>query len=65
MRRELIAGTFSGGGDLQRATGAVAPFNNVNAYGAQLRKIAAGGPLRNEAARDIGLHQCSRGGGGS
>ena len=33
MRRELIAGTFSGGGDLQRATGAVAPFNNVNAYG--------------------------------
>ncbi len=32
MRRELIAGLFTGGGDLQRAGGA-APFNNVNAYG--------------------------------
>ncbi len=33
MRRELIAGVFSGSGDLTRATGAFAPFNNVNAYG--------------------------------
>jgi hypothetical protein len=34
--------------------------NNVNAYEAQFRKIAAGAPRRNEAARAIGLHQCSR-----
>jgi len=33
MRRETISGTFTGSGDLQRATGAAAPFNNVNAYG--------------------------------
>lgn len=33
MRRELIAGLFSGSGDLQRATGALPPFNHVNAYG--------------------------------
>jgi hypothetical protein len=33
MRRELIAGTFSGTGNLTRATGSLPPFNNVNAYG--------------------------------
>jgi hypothetical protein len=33
MRRELISGVFSGSGTLTRATGAAAPFNNVNAYG--------------------------------
>ncbi len=33
LRRELLAGIFSGSGDLTRATGALPPFNNVNAYG--------------------------------
>ncbi len=33
MRRELLVGTFSGSGTLTRATGALPPFNNVNAYG--------------------------------
>jgi hypothetical protein len=33
ITRELISGTFSGSGDLTRATGAFPPFNNVNAYG--------------------------------
>jgi len=33
LRRELIAGTFSASGDLTRATGALPPFNHVNAYG--------------------------------
>ena len=32
-RRELIPGLFSDSGDLQRATGSLPPFNNVNAYG--------------------------------
>jgi len=33
LRREVIAGTFSGSGDLDRNTGALPPFDNVNAYG--------------------------------
>jgi hypothetical protein len=33
LQRELISGTFSGAGDLTRNTGALPPFNNVNAYG--------------------------------
>jgi hypothetical protein len=33
VKRELIPGLFSGSYDLTRATGALAPFNNVNAYG--------------------------------
>ncbi len=33
LRRELIAGVFSGSGSLTRNTGALPPFNNVNAYG--------------------------------
>lgn len=33
LRRALITGIFSGSGDLTRATGALPPFNNVNAYG--------------------------------
>lgn len=33
LRRELIPGIFSGSGDLDRNTGALPPFNNVNAFG--------------------------------
>jgi hypothetical protein len=33
LTRELISGTFTGSGDLTRSTGALAPFNHVNAYG--------------------------------
>lgn len=32
-RRELVPGLFSGSGDLERDTGALPPFNHVNAYG--------------------------------
>lgn len=33
LRREVIPGLFSGVGDLTRATGALPPFDHVNAYG--------------------------------
>lgn len=33
LKRELITGTFTGSGDLTRSTGALPPFDNVNAYG--------------------------------
>jgi len=33
IKRLLIPGTFENSGDLQRMTGALPPFNNVNAYG--------------------------------
>jgi len=33
IQRELIPGVFSGAGDLDRKTGNLPPFNNVNAYG--------------------------------
>lgn len=33
LRRAVIPGVISGSGDLTRPTGALPPFNNVNAYG--------------------------------
>lgn len=33
LQRELIPGLVSGSGDLTRSTGALAPFDHVNAYG--------------------------------
>lgn len=33
VKRALITGVFSGEGSLSRPTGALPPFNNVNAYG--------------------------------
>lgn len=33
VRREIIPGTFSGAGDLQRPASVLPPFQNVNAYG--------------------------------
>lgn len=33
LKRELITGLRTGAGDLTRATGSLAPFNHVNAYG--------------------------------
>lgn len=33
LAREIIPGIFTGQGDLTRPTGALPPFNNVNAFG--------------------------------
>lgn len=33
LRRDILPGIYAGSGDLTRATGALPPFNNVNAYG--------------------------------
>jgi len=45
LQREVVAGLFSGSGDLDRNTGALAPFNNVNAYGLRVTFFTVPAPF--------------------